>query len=213
MALTGPTTEDQIAKLALSHLKGENITSVSPADAGSKEARIMALWMGAARQYALQQHPWDFARKRVEIAADGTDPAFEYDKRYELPADFLRLVRVGENWYDPDGDYQPENGFLLSNEPAPLKVVYIYDLQDVSKMSPTFKIYLSYVLAAFGCYDITGAKDMVPLMFEAAEEFLSKTKQINMQARPPRKIQSSRIRRARMALGSRNDEPWRWGDE
>ena len=210
--ITAPTDQSDIAKLAISLLKGEDITSISPADAGSKEARVMALWFAAARQYALEQHPWAFARARRAVSADATAPAFEYTARFELPPDFIRFVRIGEVWYDPDMDYQREGNFLLWNDAGPLKLVYIYDHTDISKWTPTFKMYMAYVLAAFGCYDITGAKDMILPMLEAAEDFLSKNKSINAQGRPPRKIQRSRVAAARFGLSVRQDEPWRWGD-
>lgn len=46
---------------------------------------------------ALQRsHKWRFARDRSELEQDDTDPDFEWDNQFSLPADFVRFISVFE---------------------------------------------------------------------------------------------------------------------
>jgi hypothetical protein len=57
------------------------------------------------RRAVLRAHPWDFATTRRQISASATPPPFGYANAYQLPADFIRIVAVGddtnqEHWKD-----------------------------------------------------------------------------------------------------------------
>ncbi len=52
-------------------------------DAKTTEARQCKLHYATCRDDALSLHPWSFARKRIEIAADATPPEFGYKWLFE----------------------------------------------------------------------------------------------------------------------------------
>ncbi len=115
-------------------------------------------------------------------------------------------------WNDQDLDYTIEDGYILCNETGPLDFVYVYDIMDVTKFSPKFIICFSYRLAQFSGYEITGSQAVVQAMEQLFTKELSTAASIQGQNRPPKRIQRSRLRSARMNTGtSRN---WRnWGPD
>ena len=123
-----PTSPTEIVNLALRLLKTDPVLSIDRPDDDSKEAEAGAAWYDQARREVLEDHPWNFASKRASIASDADAPEFEYTARYELPADFIRLNRIGENWDDPEQDYEIEGDYILANVDTPLMLVYVWDL-------------------------------------------------------------------------------------
>lgn len=194
-----PTSKTAVSNLALSHLKIDAVVNIDPPDADSKAAKCAAKWYDQARRQTLEDHPWKFASTRVELLADATAPTFEYLYRYELPPDFIRVNRIGQNWDDPDLDYEIEGSFILCNVPAPLRLVYIYDLTDPSKFSAKFVTTLSYCQAAFMAYEMTGNASIVDAMFDKYEKALTVGASVQGQNRPTRRIERSRLRAARMS--------------
>lgn len=207
-----PNSKTAIANLALGHLKTDPVVSIEPPDEDSKAAQASAKWYDQARRDTLEAHPWKFASKRKNIVADAVPPLFEYSGRYELPPDFIRVNRIGESWDDPEGDYELEDGFILCNEGSPLKLVYVYNLTDTSKFSPKFITSLSYKLAAFMAYEITGNAALVGAMEEQFTRSLTQAASVSGQNRPTRRVEHSRLRQARQ-MQARGRDWRRWGDD
>lgn len=69
-------------------------------------------------------------------------PAFEYDKQYLLPSDYLRGIRLK----DKDYKFTIENGKLLTNLTDVL-LVYTYKITDTTKFDPSFDELLALALA------------------------------------------------------------------
>lgn len=191
------TSETGIANLALSHLKVDAIVNIDPPDANSTPARTANKWYDTARRAALEEHPWNFASKRVMLNSQVSTPIFEYSLKYELPADFIRVNRIGLDWSDPEKDYEIEDGFIICGVTAPLKLVYVYDIIDVNKFNPKFVIALSYLLASYMAYELTGNTTIVKSMFELWRESFTSAASIDGQNRPTRRIERSRLRTAR----------------
>lgn len=207
-----PNSKTAIVNLALGHLKTDPVTSIDPPDEDSKAAQAGAKWYDQARRDTLEAHPWKFASKRRTILADAAAPLFEWDKKYEIPADFIRVNYIGEDWSSPVTDYDIEDGFIICNEASPLKLVYVYNLNDATKFSPKFITSLSYKLAALMAYEITGNAALVGAMEEQFTRSLSGATSVSGQNRPTRRIEHSKIKGARQFTGRTRD--WRrWGDE
>lgn len=206
-----PTSDTNIANLGLRLLKIDPVTSISPPDANSKAAASAAAWYDQARRETLEAHPWNFASKRMEIASEADAPAFEYTTKYELPADYIRMNRIGENWDDPEIDYEIEGDYILCDVETPLQLVYVYDFTVVSKMSPKFIGSMAFKLAALMGYEMTGNQSLVTTMNEQFMSSLTTGMSIDGQNRPTRRIQRSRLSEARQNTGSNKN--WRsWGD-
>jgi hypothetical protein len=97
------------------------------------------------RREMLRAHPWGFARRRAQLPASDTQPAFGDFTAFTLPSDFIRLVEA------PDvckrRGWMIEQRQLLSNETAPLNLLYIFDCQDATLFDPLFIAVLGYAIA------------------------------------------------------------------
>lgn len=206
-----PNSKTAIVNLALGHLKIDPVTSIDPPDEDSKAAQAGEKWYDQARRDTLEAHPWKFASRRRTILADAAAPAFEYTKKYELPTDFIRVTRIGEDWDDPEREYELEDGFILCDVESPLKLVYVYNLTDASKFSPKFITSLSYKLAEFMAFEMTGNAQLVAAMAGQFDNSFMKAASVSGQNRPTRRIQRSKISTARQ-FGGRGRDWRRWGD-
>lgn len=109
-------TEVQICNMALSFLKVPTIDSIdSPSD---EVETLCALHFDQARQEILRKHPWNFAKARTTLYAITTAPAFEFDHKFLLPTDFIRLRFIGsENEGLVDKNYDLEvDRYLLTDD-------------------------------------------------------------------------------------------------
>lgn len=164
-------SEVDICNMALAHLGADaNIASISPPD-GSEEAGQCARMYPLARTYLLSGAvPWAFAKRRVKLAMLVNDSP-DWTFRYQLPADFLRIVHViartnnqtiygladledgngagSVNIYPATGSApcEIEGTSLYTNEPE-AELLYVRDMVDTGKFPPRFTMALSYYLAA-----------------------------------------------------------------
>ncbi len=190
-------TKTGVANLAITLFKGNPVTSIEPPDRGSKTAKAAAQWYDDARREALSETIWDFAIRRVQLSAS-TAPPFGWSAKYQLPSDFIRVATIGDEKNPLTGDdYTVEDGFILCNEPAPLNVRYVYDVQDIAKFSPKFLIafvkkYSSYIASA-----VTGSLNMAAGLSEMAGEDMVNAKGLDAQQSPPIKVTRSRWNNAK----------------
>ena len=134
-------SEVQICNLALAKVGDEQITSLTE---NSKAARLCNLVYEPMRDATLRAHPWNFAIKRIELAANTLTPAYEYNTQFTLPSDFLRLI--GTNMLDT-AKFTVEGNQLLCNVSA-LKIKYIYAVTDPNVFDWLFNEALSARIAA-----------------------------------------------------------------
>lgn len=206
-----PSAKVDIVNLGLRNLKQDPVTSIDPPDDDSKAAAAGADWYDQARRATLEAHTWNFAQKRANIGAESAGPLFGYSKKYQLPNDYIRLVRIGEDYNFAEDDYEIEDGFFLCDVEAPLRLVYIYDNVTIGKYPALFVTALAYKLAAFMAYELTGNAAVVTAMEAQFDKAITQAKAVDGQNRPPRRVQRSRLREARMLNGRYRD--WqRWGD-
>jgi hypothetical protein len=110
----------------------------------------------ASRDALLRECPWNFARRRVQLAATGTAPAFgSYSDTYDLPADCLYVQHT-----DDFEAYTIENNQILANPSdnltnGVLNLAYIARVTDMTRADTLFVEALSYRLAMEACENIT----------------------------------------------------------
>ena len=75
-----------ISNRALTFLGAQPITSL---DDDTKEARACKRMFEQSRNQVLRGHPWNFAMKRVELAADTTSPVWGKTNAFSWPSDCL----------------------------------------------------------------------------------------------------------------------------
>lgn len=163
-----------ISNMALSNVGNSSpIESLDPDVDSSKEARQCAVWYDFARQQILEAHNWDHARKRVALALHSTDaPEGQWSYRYKYPADCIK-ARFIENPLGPNGDaiaFEVETTgdqktILTDAEEAVL--IYTYDTTATGLWPPLFVAALSYLLAHYIAFAITGNRAVKEKMMEA----------------------------------------------
>jgi hypothetical protein len=149
-------TEVDICNRALSRL-GTRAT-VAALDENSSEARTVAIWYAATRDSLLRVHDWNFARRRVLLAAQGVAPT-GWRFRYALPTDCIRLLRLtsaepeaGSARFEVAGDVAAR--FVLCDAPA-AEAVYTARVDDPNLYDAGFASALVDQLAAHIAYPIT----------------------------------------------------------
>lgn len=151
----------EIVNLALSRLGESHIVALTDV---SKPAREANLVYQTVKDSLLAGHNWSFAKTRAILTATATVPSFEYGLTYDLPADCLRVLFVGDYYVGVDMvDYRgmPTELFTiegrqiltdLGTKTAPstgnkLNIRYVKKEDDVTKFSANFTAALSAKLA------------------------------------------------------------------
>lgn len=145
----------EICNLALSHLgDSATIASIDPPE-GSAQAEHCARFYPIARDSLLEMHPWNFATRRVSLAALDV-PTWAWSYAYAVPASCLRVVSVLPLDSASDDESQPyeteaaEDGSLIIRtnvEAATCR--YIGKVTDTVRMPPLFVDALARLLASY----------------------------------------------------------------
>lgn len=109
-------------------LIGDKPISTFASDQGPR-ADVASNLFNNIRDATLRMHPWNSSRKRVSLAPLADAPAFEWSYQMQLPADFIRLVSIGET--GENIFYEIEDGKILTDE-TEIKLKYIYRNEVVS---------------------------------------------------------------------------------
>ncbi len=149
---------------ALGHLGSRELASL--AENRDPRRRLDQAWSTAIR-YTLEQAPWSFAIRSVQIeASPSVEPGFGYGLAYAKPDDWLKTVKVAsdERFMCPVVRYTDESGYWWTDT-DPLFVRFVstdpaYGF-DLSLWSPSFAAYLAIRLAQLTCQRITGSSTMM----------------------------------------------------
>ena len=156
------TSVVQICNAALTKLGDDTITSLAD---NTERARACAARYEAVRDAELRRRRWKFSIRRASLAALATAPISDYDRQFQLPTDYLRLIEGGDIADAADlTDYRTSSGRalysiegdkLLTNLSAPLDIRYIARIEDVSLYDAAFTEALASRLAVELCERIT----------------------------------------------------------
>lgn len=149
------TSSTELCNLALVDLNADPITSLTDE---SDEARQCNARYTHARDATLRAHPWNFALKRASIASSATDtPAFEFAYSFPLPSDCLRVLYSSAD--DEGTTWKVEGRNIVTNESA-LKILYIYQVEDVGLFDALFVEALAARLASAMAWPIVGDREL-----------------------------------------------------
>lgn len=152
--------------MALAHVGARStIESISEASA---EARQCNLWFDPCRKQVLKVQNWNFARKRLALAAHAdAPPSGIWIYRYQYPSDCL-VLRDMQNPLGPCADrvaYEVElsiNGSqktIVTDLPDAV-AVYTFDQTATELFSEEFVDCLSHLLAYRIAFSLTGQADL-----------------------------------------------------
>lgn len=133
---------------ALDEIGEESITALSDSSLAARKCNRHYTKM---RDEVLRAYPWTFAQARAQLAASGTTPAFGFNYQYQLPSDCLRvnnLFSSGMEEMTEAGTWKKEGRLILTDETAPLYLVYTKRETDPVQYDPLFDAALVARLAA-----------------------------------------------------------------
>ena len=142
-----------------------------------------------ARDSELRAHPWSFARERVQVAADSTDPIFGAAKKYAIPADCLRILPTnGTNASAVQDDWQIEGRFILTDDSSPINLIYLKKITDENTFDALFTELLVARIAMDVAEKVTQSnkkKEDAVLHYSATKK---EARRINAFERPPQDL-------------------------
>lgn len=180
-----------VANRALTKLGSARITSL---DDDVKAARSINSCFYDILDAELRKNRWSFAMKRDSLAALSDAPAFGFDYQYQLPSDFIRLDMLDDRYPDvvmdnyintETAEYQVENGKILANIAAPLKIRYVYRCLDPNLWDPLFREALACKIASEICEDLTQSDSKRQLALKEYSIAVTDAVKANAIERPP----------------------------
>ena len=114
---------------------------------------------------------------------------------YELPADCLRILQVGNSYPvldltdyrlgPSDADYTQEGRTLLCDYGSPLALQYAADVTDSTVFDSLFVIYLAAEIAYYGCERLTNSDEKQQLAQKRRDDARSDAIAGNALLNPP----------------------------
>ena len=162
------TSKVQIANLALVHVGGSAITSLTD---DTNEARAVNQVYDLVRDAVLSDHPWNFAIKRVIPSVDAGTPVYDFAYRFDLPTDYLRLVGI-----EDDPDYKISGQFIECDS-NPIKIKYVGENDTPTEYDAMFVMAFALRLASTISERLTQSsalsKELMEVSLKAREKKLS----------------------------------------
>jgi len=191
----------QIANFALSKVGTDStIESLTETSSEAKEAN---LWFSFVREEVLAAFNWQFARKRILLAAHTEDPPDEWAYRYIYPSESLK-ARFIENPVGLEADPVPfivelaadDTKSLLTNQ-GTATLIYTSSITDTTLYTPWFIESFATMLAAKICFPITGKLNLSQNLETKARQMLIVAPAMDAQEKqdpPPRDGEATRAR-------------------
>ena len=171
----------EICNSALNMLGANNITDITE---DSKNARLLTQRYNPISDASFRSHAWNCLIKRVEIAQDTDTPTHEYTKQYTLPADCLRILKIGGHHDGSSSDlddgqkFKVEGRKIITDE-ATIFLLYIAKITDVNEYDTLHQETIAARLAAELCYAITSSTSLATQMNEQFKEKLREARHVD----------------------------------
>lgn len=138
----------EIANYALSKLGEEPMLLLTD---DNKKARLLNRIFDQVRDAELRRCRWKFSIARTQLSALVAAPAWGYARQFPLPSDFLQLVQANDIYVRPlskaRAPWSLEQGMILTDLAAPLKVRYVQRVTNPGLFDPLFNEVLACKLA------------------------------------------------------------------
>lgn len=112
-----------ICNIGLRALGEKRISSLTE---GNPAARACNSAYDDVREAVLRDHPWNCCTERAALAALAEAPVWEFPTQFQLPGDFLRLIRLES----PNIKYRVEGLKILADDGAPLNIEYVANIDN-----------------------------------------------------------------------------------
>jgi hypothetical protein len=128
---------------------------ISSLQENSRGARAMNRAYYPVLWSLLRMGIWGFAKKRIQIAASSTPPAFGKANYYPLPGDFLDMAPPDDTFNNNYSDWEIEGNQIASDDSSPIYVKYISSDVTEGMFDACFAEAFSASLAMNTCEEIT----------------------------------------------------------
>ncbi len=172
-------TSVSICNMALDLLVEAPITTLSD---GTPESDWLNRNYDRTVKAELEEHPWKFALKRASLTADASAPTFDWLYRFALPTDCVRALPLRGNLGDFEGGEVPheiEAGYILCDDPGPIKLIYIYLNQTVSTYPAMFEMAVAARLAMGLSHFLTGKASMTNTLQAIYADWIARARRTN----------------------------------
>ncbi|MDO9100502.1 MAG: hypothetical protein Q7V53_07200 [Caldisericota bacterium] len=160
----------RLINIALSRIGEFSITAL---DEGTPQQQKAVTFFTNTRKALLRAHPWNFAVHEVELARIPDETPYDFQYAFQLPADFLRLLKVHDA-----RNFKVQGRRVLSDEKV-CRIKYVRDVEDPSQWDSTFTDAFTYQLAGDMTYGLVGQASMSELMLSLASQKLKIAKHID----------------------------------
>lgn len=188
----------QICNQALTQVGEPTITSLAEE---SKPARLCDLRFNDVKWAVLRAHPWNCATKRTSLARLTETPAYEFAYKFQLPADWLRLVST----QNPDISYRIEGRELLANEQT-FNCKYVHRVDDVTDLDTLCQAAIAARLAAELALPLARSAERQKNLWEQYKEKLSEARFIDASEHPREGFRTNEWLDSRLGL---DNDPYR----
>ena len=175
-------------------------STISALTEDTKNARLCNQRYEPVRNRVFRSHNWNCLIKRVQLAANSTDPVVEYAKSYALPSDCLRVLKIHNGTTDSIAsnlDYKIEGRKVVTDETT-IYLVYIDQVTDPNEFDSYLREAISHQLAADICYAITNNSTLANNYMTRADERLREARFIDATENSLDTIESNEFTDARL---------------
>ena len=189
-----------IVNICNSSLNLLGASTISALTEDTKNARLCNQRYEPVRNRVFRSHNWNCLIKRVQLAANSTDPVVEYAKSYALPSDCLRVLKIHNGTTDSIAsnlDYKIEGRNLVTDQTT-VYLVYIALDTDPNNYDSYLQESISHQLAADICYAITNNATLAKNYMERSDERLREARFIDATENALGTVESSEFTDARL---------------
>ncbi len=172
------TSEVSICNLALTKIGEEQILSLTE---DTKAGRLCNLHYAHMRDTVLRSHYWNFAIKRVALAASTTAPVYEYTTAFPLPSDFIRILDTN---LLRGADWKIEANELVTDDDA-VSIRYVARITDTNQFDPLFVEALAARIGAELAQPLADSVTLTDAMFQLFERKIREARGADAQEGEP----------------------------
>lgn len=194
------SSEVQICNRALIKLHATLITSLTEE---SEEAVFCNSLYPQVRDEVLRMHFWNFAVKQATLQQLVGTPKFDFQYKYQLPSDYVRIYRM-EN----SRQRYKIKGQELHTDLTSVDIEYIAKVTDPTKFDPMFSNAVSLRLAAELAYAIAGSESRGQSLLAEFEQYMKKAKRADGQEGTPDKLTADLFVNSRHEYGTSGNLDW-----
>lgn len=186
-------TDVSICSNALLMLGAQPINDLAE---NSDRARLASNLYHQERDALIREYPWNCCITRVALSPDSTLPAFDWNYQFTLPADFVKVLAVGE--LGAEREFRIEGRKLLSDD-NPCKLRYIFRNTNPATWDDGLVRVLTLRMASAMAYGITQSASLQQSIAQQAEMALKRAKAVDGQDDTPETMGDFHLLRARFA--------------